>query len=612
MFVSNPYLLRLCALSLTLLASLFCAAQPKPTDVIEITTAQRTVPNDATKNGTIQLSDSWNTQQLSGSAAYQAEFSIPDQPLETWGLYIPRLGNRFSIAINGIPLAQYGQIGAINEDYAQQPVYFTIGAPLLKSGLNLINVNIEGERARYAGLSRMTIGPDRLVESSYRWRHVMQYSGSIAIIALAFLFAVLSFIISRINNDKTFALFAWAGLFCAIRTLYAVVNHLPFDFRLWALLMDGCYSAYVYCLVLFCIDTLQLHQRTRYIWLANTFAVSCLIFVPWHSLTQTIAIRQFWTMYMLIFVACMSIGLIYNWWLKPNNKVAACMGLAAFTSLLVGIHDHWLVYYSSDGYSGFALARFVQVFFLLAMAWVLAEKIQTSGRLQSQMRKQLKAELDEKTKALTATYTLREKWNAQEAHAKERSRLLADLHDGLGLQLNVLLSLSEQEKFKNSDMQQEVQATLEQFRLLIDGSEYFEGTLQELLGHIRYRIEGMLKRCHIELIWDLDFVDPEQQVAPQAAISLQRLVFELSTNVIKHASASTLILQSRLNSDRLIFSLADNGIGFNQAKNGTGKGLRSIDQRIAELQATYSRDATANVRGTAYRIEIPYAALLRS
>ena len=87
------------------------------------------------------------------------------------------------------------------------------------------------------------------------------------------------------------------------------------------------------------------------------------------------------------------------------------------------------------------------------------------------------------------------------AHAKERERLVHDLHDGIGLQLNTLLYMAEDRTDTRSDMLQEVRTAIEQMRLLVDSSQRFEGSFPELLGQVRHRIESRLSRLGIQLQW---------------------------------------------------------------------------------------------------------------
>ena len=92
------------------------------------------------------------------------------------------------------------------------------------------------------------------------------------------------------------------------------------------------------------------------------------------------------------------------------------------------------------------------------------------------------------------------------------------------------------------------------------------------------------------------------------------IVKELSTNVLKHAKASELIIQLQtLKKDGLLnLMIQDDGQGFEpsvaEGKTSTGMGIQSIKNQVEGWEGTFTIDSTKN-QGTTIFIDIPYTNL---
>lgn len=560
----------------------------------------------------VSLPDAWNKSRQEGLWAYRLSFELEVYPSEPWALYIPRLGNRFRIELNGHSLAQLGRFGDRSSDYAQRPHYFPLPEGSLRAGDNRLRITLEGERGRYAGLSAVQIGPDSLLRPVYTWRDRAQSGGSLVVIAMCAVFALLGLALYAALRQASDGFFSLSCLFCAVRTSYAVVEHVPFDFRAWNWLVDICYAGLVATIVAFCVRALVMNTR-RWDPVVLGFSAVSLVLVSWHTFAQENRVRQLWTMLMLLFVLVVSLTVVWQWW-RQRTGISAALALAAVGGLALGAHDHWLVFYTSQGYGGFALARYALVLFILAMGWIIVDRLIARMREERALRLAVAHELEEKKKQLDVEYEIRSRQVAELAHMVEREKLLQDLHDGMGLQLNSLLCMVEKGEAQKDEVQTEVRNSIEQLRVLIDGSETFDGTLAELLGHIRYRIESRLKKQGIRLDWSGVITTSPQRVRAAAAVSLQRLVFELCTNVIKHANASCVRLlvemvevSGRPTDLRLHFE--DDGKSACEPVQGTGMGQRSIGRRVLELGGTHGTLISENGAWT-HQVSIPIDRLI--
>lgn len=570
----------------------------------------------------VRLPDAWNREGRAGLWIYRAGFEVPaGQPGLSgqagptgstgstgspgqWGLYVPRVGNRVRVMLNGRSVGQLGGFEGDLSDHAQRPQFFHLPTELLRPGANTLEFTLQGERARYAGLSPMMVGPVDAVRRAFVWRELLQTWGSFAIVVVATVFALASGALAAVMRDRVFLLFALSCAFCAVRTTYALVTATPFDYRLWNLIVDFAFTGYLACLCLFCLEVLKTRRR----WVLGATAAllaATLVLVPLYAYGRLAWARQAWTSAMVVYSLALSLMVIAVWW-RTRTTPARILAVAGGLSVAMGVYDHVLVFYTSDGFSSFALVRYSLLLFMAAMAWVLVDRYAGQARREQDIRRQLAADLQERTAQLMAQFEHQRELIETAAHQRERERLIQDLHDGMGLQLNTLLGMVEQGGLQPRDLTLEVRTAIDQMRMLVDSSGAFEGSLPELLGHIRYRIENRLQRVGLQLGWANELPATLNQVEPAKAIALQHLIFELTTNVIKHAGATRMSIAVAPAADGQMIHLdvRDDGQGFEAGDARPGLGMRSIQRRVADLAGAIEvQSAPGN--GSQYRITFP-------
>jgi signal transduction histidine kinase len=85
---------------------------------------------------------------------------------------------------------------------------------------------------------------------------------------------------------------------------------------------------------------------------------------------------------------------------------------------------------------------------------------------------------------------------------------------------------------------------------------------------------------------------------------LLRVFQELMNNMIKYAKATQVYLQTEMNEQELIWTIRDNGIGFDVATAKQGIGLENISRRIATINGIGNLQ-TAPGKGCTWTIRIP-------
>jgi signal transduction histidine kinase len=97
--------------------------------------------------------------------------------------------------------------------------------------------------------------------------------------------------------------------------------------------------------------------------------------------------------------------------------------------------------------------------------------------------------------------------------------------------------------------------------------------------------------------------DGRFEIAPELETTVYRLVQEALTNVVKHASASTVRVSVRLSGGRVSVEVADDGVGFDSTAATVGFGLIGVRERIFLAGGTFRLESGA--RGTVLRATVP-------
>jgi signal transduction histidine kinase len=190
---------------------------------------------------------------------------------------------------------------------------------------------------------------------------------------------------------------------------------------------------------------------------------------------------------------------------------------------------------------------------------------------------------------------------------KERKRLAADLHDGLGGQLaGIKINLSRMAT-STSHPDTQLQKVIEQLDVSANELRRIARNMMPesllLMG-----LEPALKDMCDSLSTDTTSVvfQPfgiHRDIHPEIQINIYRIVQELLTNAVRHAQASEILVQCSQNSTRFFITLEDNGKGFDPAAVvKPGIGLSNARNRVEYLNGKLDI-TSAPGEGTTINIE---------
>jgi signal transduction histidine kinase len=202
-----------------------------------------------------------------------------------------------------------------------------------------------------------------------------------------------------------------------------------------------------------------------------------------------------------------------------------------------------------------------------------------------------------------------------EGQEKERQRLASDLHDNVGatlsaakLQFNYLmkpendLNTSEELVKKTRSLLEDAYAQIRSLAHLKNSGVMAKDGLLPAIEKLAQNASGVNG-----LSFQIKSFGLEHRLEGSLEISIFRIIQELVTNIIKHASASEGTIHLTNHENNLNIIVEDNGIGFDQKlvkKNSSGMGIDSIEKRLTYLNGTLVIESEKN-RGTTVIIDIP-------
>lgn len=197
-------------------------------------------------------------------------------------------------------------------------------------------------------------------------------------------------------------------------------------------------------------------------------------------------------------------------------------------------------------------------------------------------------ELEDKNRALEASFKQLVKLEKTKSIAEERSRIMRDMHDGIGGQLVSTLAMTDNADYSRDDIAATIGAAITDLRLIIDSLDSSGDDLNMLLGMFRSRIQQQLDSHNITISWQVQDISGAYGFGAEARLHLVRILQESITNTIKHSNADQLILKAYEVIDQspgIMIELIDNGGGFSVENQPVGRGLVNMRFRANQINA---------------------------
>jgi len=198
-----------------------------------------------------------------------------------------------------------------------------------------------------------------------------------------------------------------------------------------------------------------------------------------------------------------------------------------------------------------------------------------------------------------------------EGAEKERKRLAADLHDGLGGRLSGI-SIKLSRLSENKEAKPLLPHIDDILKNLDDSLQELRGVARNLMPEtlLTYGLKAAVEDyCSTlsdkETKITLQFYNTENINDKNELLTLYRIIQELINNAIKHANATEILVQCIVDNTKIDITIEDDGKGFDIAKSNlnNGLGLTSLKNRVDYLNGAMDIRSEIN-EGTSVNIQI--------
>jgi len=574
---------------------------------VELFPGERDGPPAASAVGVaVELPHDWRDQgaPVRGQEAwYRFRLPLNVPPDRLWGVLLPGIEQNAEVFLNGELVGRRGTMGATPSRYVNEGLYFVLPNGLLRPGENRFDLRVRTYPAGHGYLDTVLLGPDevlgpvhdrqRLVGSQLLWLCAA------ASLAMALVAGALAW---QRPGEPVYGWLALQTLVWALRTVLSLLVDVPLPGPWWFALSALLGTWFCACSFMFGLRlaALSLPRLERVVLGAAALATLLVLGLlrlrpelvvtaaPAAGLVQMalgpvvlyfIVRRYIETRDPELFLLLYAAGII---------MIFGAFSMAIATGVRSGVGGRYLIYATP-----LILGAFVML--------LLRRFVQALGESE-QLTATLERKVEEKSAALEANYRRLSVLEQERALARERERIMRDMHDGVGGHLVASLARLRSLELEDDGVRQTLEQALTDLRLMIDSLDTEEGDLNVALGMLRQRLKPQLEAVGLAVHWHMDELPPMPGLTAHGVLQVLRILQEAVTNVLKHAGASRLEISGQVVGGSCVLSVADDGRGFDGAVNG-GRGLGNMTRRAAGVGARLDVDSDGS--GTRVCLRLP-------
>jgi signal transduction histidine kinase len=576
------------------------------TQMLELTQARASVTvKGATIVQDLQLPYHWDrfNQGQQGEAEFDLQFELPEVPVDPWSLYLPRLGNAYEIWLNGTLLQRQGDLLRHNgADYSGVPRRVAIAPGLLRLS-NLIRVRIRADVGRRGGLSKLTVGPQDEVNIAYLDRYRWSGVGSLVVAGISLLVGLMALSLWATQTDRTrpgrpqrdqlYLFAALAELCWAFAVANTLIEDPPLPWPWWGVLSVVAIGVWSCFMTLFSVEVAGWGEGVAARWLRRWLGLhvaSSVVLASWALAGGQPLALTLW--YAAGGVTTLVFGLLFLWRAAHRRSPLAhkLVALALLINVVTGLRDLY-VFRIDPAYGEITWIRYSSMLFGLVLGYIVVTRFRTASVQASDLLATLAERVSQKETELEQSYRQVEILAREQERSAERTRILRDMHDGVGSHISSAIRQLESGRASHDELLLTLRDSLDQLKLSIDAINLPQGDVNALLANLRYRLEPRFTAIDIELQWDVDLLPVLGHLDASAMRQLQYMLFEALSNVLQHAQAKALRVEAyaepeQQNPDQLpiVVRVVDDGCGFD-VQSTRRKGIASMRERAAAIGA---------------------------
>ncbi len=520
------------------------------------------------------------------TARFEPNTRLNAAPDDTLALLIPRSSSDLAVTVNGSLLRPANRARRERNDY--RPLLIDVPNDRLRGeGQNQLELTLISHSG-IAVLSQLYLGPRSQLEPVYQ--RFLLFRQEFPRVALGITLLLGSAMLIMWAQRRRLAEYGWLGLsFLAFSYyLYSLIAyHEPASIAFWTWSFLLARALFILAFTVFAHRFLKLQRRWLEIAVATVFAAVFLTGL-YPALSEDYASLMRLTLFsslplvlaLIVYLAFLFLsrlkaqGHVYLHWLSVGAVMGVVLGV--YDVLVLSDVQHTLV-------MDFYVSHYAIIFSCVGAGAVvlhqMARTLLDSRDLNEVLNRQLALRSQELEREADARLTQEKRL----ALARERERIMADMHDGVGGQLVSLMAAHRSGKLTAEATDAELTSIFADLRLVLDVLSPAGDDLILALARLRERMERLLTPSGIELRWSIDRSLKAVPLPPASTVNVLRLVQESVQNAVKHSNASRVSVSLTAEEPAVTLSIEDNGRGFDLDDVQPGRGLRNLQRRADAL-----------------------------
>jgi signal transduction histidine kinase len=550
----------------------------------------------------VALPHDWRGNPNYAAAWYRLRVPIESPETVAWSIYLPRSSPISGLRVGGTPVALNARAGNVATDLSYRLVPQIFSLPLgLFEGRELV-VDVLLEVAPGVGyMGRVFVGPTSDVVAGYNTRAFVQVTAMRVIFVGLMCFAgvmVAAYSLRRRDSVPIWLALTY-GLSAAgmwnVATEGLPLPHPPTTF------VGNGWMLFVLTLLTHRLHDLHRPRLERAFFAFAVFSMATRFLIPEGPL-QTALRPPLFSLIAIAGVYAMSI--VVHAQLTRRRPEQDFISAAMATLFIGSVHDmlmlagwiprtHDLVMLYAVGVSA------------LFFAWVFVRRFISALESSEQLTDELEARVAARERDLEKNYARLAELERERGIARERTRLMEELHDGTGGQISSALAMLQSPDTGRDAVRLGLRRALQDMRLIVYSLEQETGDLGTLLGLLRDQLEPALEAAGVRLRWDVRDTPMPAGYGPESALNVARIVQEGVSNVIEHAGAQTVTVRTNVETGAdgrpcVVVTVEDDGQGIptepGDGKRERGRGVPNMHRRAerigAELRVVDARPGT--------------------
>ena len=527
---------------------------------------------------------------------------------DLWSVVIPKANMNIALLINNQLVDISGEFTLPYQRHGRTTHRFDIAGNTLKQGSNTIDIYLVSKPVNRGFLGKLYLGRREYLDNAFKLDHFIRFTLlQIIVITSLTLSCYLILLWSYRLKDVEYGLFGLSILFWSLNSFTQLIIRAPVSPLLWDWLfyVSACFTAIA---AIFFIHRLHYVKRPKLEFWVLSVGITTSIFLLFLNEEWLHRIGSFVWFPFCYSLSVYAFGYVLWYSLKNRRYDYFVLLIAGLVALYFYTHDLAVIMgflpWSTGLYTGYAEASIIIAFSgILLKRYILSlnrieesnQELKTVNTKLNRFNQALEERVEEKGKEIRKSYQLIQQMEKEKVLSNERTRLMHDMHDGMGMHLATISHQLENETVDTDILRQLADDALVDLRLVIDSVGPSSKDVGTVLGMFRSRVTPCLNANNIELEWELSellnassrITQNTDEFGPEKALNLLRFMQEAVANIIKHAQASEIVVKAEsvhVNSEtKTKISISDNGQGIPE-DNVRGHGLNNMEHRAKALE----------------------------